>query len=134
MSRTDSGSDAQFPPDATAADLALQQRVAELEAQLALERQQRHLLEINNHLLANQRERAITQAELWEEVAHTDELTSIYNRRGGLRILDDIVERRRTLPDSRKAQERFEMLFIDLDGFGQINKSMATAQEIQPFK
>lgn len=101
-------------------DTDLQARINALEDQLAIERHRRHLAELNLRVMGQQLHTAQARAEKWEEIAHTDPLTGVYNRLGGQREIAREVNRRAELPADQR--EHLELLFIDLDSFGKINK------------
>ncbi len=97
-----------------------QARIDALEAELAFERHKRHLAELNVRIMGRQLHLAQDRAEKWEEIAHTDALTGVYNRLGGQREISREINRRAELPAEQRGH--LELLFIDLDRFGLINK------------
>ena len=98
-----------------------------LRTELERERHLRRLAEINNVILQGHLSAAEAKGSRWEEIAHTDQLTSIYNLRGGVRALNEQLERRHSLTPEQRTKQHFEILFVDLDGFGQVNKKYGDA-------
>jgi diguanylate cyclase (GGDEF)-like protein len=69
------------------------------------------------HALKSELKRAKKEAEYWELMATTDDLTGLHNRRMIYNIDECLNERR----EKSKSGE-VTLLFIDLDDFGKINK------------
>ena len=72
-----------------------------------------HIIEQLQEELAHLRQ----QAEYWEIMAMTDDLTGLHNRRLLTTIGQEFLERRKS-----SEKEEMTLLFIDLDDFGKLNK------------
>ena len=68
--------------------------------------------------IVNRKEHLEKKVSTLDYLANRDYLTGLYNRNYFMRLLDDVLRRSKELKESK---EQFAILFIDLDGFKEVN-------------